>query len=84
MLEAVVCGRYCYWINARDDDFGGARELRAAGVGNLVRTPTVWDREIKYILDLETDEAAIVSDGTLVSLAILGPETLSWTQRLEL
>ncbi|MBA3650798.1 MAG: hypothetical protein H0W66_04765 [Chthoniobacterales bacterium] len=84
LLEAAVCGRICYWVNAQDYSIAAAQALRAQGIGGLIKSSEEWNSAIKRLLTLEMSEPEVVRKEVLLKLRIINPSGISWAQRLDL
>ncbi len=83
LLEAAVCGRLCYWMNAGDFVFHSIRDLCNDGVGKLIRNASEWRNQVKLITELNTLPPAQVTEQLLQNLKILPQRNQSWLERLE-
>jgi hypothetical protein len=84
LLEAAVCGRPCYWINARDDGIFRTDELRKSGLGLLVRSKGEWEKAVIDLFDSRIKPPARIPDDLLYKLKIIPAVSEPWRVRLKI
>ena len=83
LLEAAVCGRLCYWINAGECVFHSIKALCDDGIGKTIRSATEWRDEMTLIAQLKVSPPAQITEQLLQDLKIIPRTNQRWLGRLD-